>query len=245
MTSRQPLQPSWPGLTRPPSALASASACESSRRADARRLGGQLGLVLWPRFSRTRGAAHGDNMFVFKHLKFFAPTLFLLLNSFLYRADGPERPHAPRFPRHRGGAFARATVSTGGRGWRETRKSDEQFYYRRPACGRTSPQSQCAAPWSPFGGISREPQGAPRTAQGASPHARPRPCAWPTDARNHANAQCAARPISSPISSWPGSTRPPSALASASARNVIWRADARRMGGRLRAAHDEFADDEK
>src|ERR1041385_1135798 len=43
-----------------------------------------------------------------------------------------------------------------------------------------------------------------------------------------------------PRSSWPGLTRPPIALASASAKDSLRRADARRMGGRIKSGHDEW-----
>jgi hypothetical protein len=45
-----------------------------------------------------------------------------------------------------------------------------------------------------------------------------------------------------PNSTWPGSIRPPIAIASASARRHLWRADARRMGWGLEAAHDGVGD---
>ena len=138
------------------------------------------------------GAGHDEYWCIFNRLKYFSQTLFLLVNSFLYRSDGPERPHAPRFARHRGGAFAPATASTRGRGVRETAKTDEQFYCRSEAHRRAPRQSQRAAPWPAFGGVSREPTRAPRKAQSTSAHARPRPCAWQADARNRADAQCAA-----------------------------------------------------
>ena len=41
-----------------------------------------------------------------------------------------------------------------------------------------------------------------------------------------------------PQSSWPGLTRPPSALASASASIFLRRADARLLDGRLKGGHD-------
>src|ERR1051326_3758149 len=43
-------------------------------------------------------------------------------------------------------------------------------------------------------------------------------------------------------SSWPGLTRPPIALASASAKDSLRRADARRIGGRLKAGHDDWGE---
>jgi len=138
------------------------------------------------------GSAHRDYLIVFNRLKYFCQTLFPLVNSFLYGSDGPKRAHAPRFARHRGGAFARATESAGGRGVREKRKTDEQFCCRRQTRRRTPRQSQCATARPAFGGVSRASQGASRTAPGASPHARPRPCALPADARNRARSQRAA-----------------------------------------------------
>ena len=138
------------------------------------------------------GSGHDEIVRLFNGLKFFSQTLFPFLILFLYRADGPQRPHAPRFARHRGGAFARATESAGGRGLREKRKTDEQFCCRRQTRRRTPRQSQCATARPAFGGVSRTSQGASRTAPGASPHARPRPCALPADARNRARSQRAA-----------------------------------------------------
>ena len=141
------------------------------------------------------GACRSHYFNVFKALNFFSPTLFPLLNSFLYRSDGPDHAHAPRFPRHRSGASARAAASTGGRGWRESAKTDEQFCCRSQARRRAHRQSQCVAPSSPFRGVSRETQSRSRSTPGASTDARSRPGAWQTDARNRANTQCAARSL--------------------------------------------------
>jgi hypothetical protein len=196
MRSRQTHQPSWPGQKISP--WAASSRPPSNRRASPRR-DDSIALV----DARALGVkpGHGEVLYFgnaklagdFKYLKFFSLTLFPFLNSFLYESDGPERPHASRQPRHRGGAFARATAPTGGRGWRETGKSDEQFYCRSQTSRRPARQSQRATPRPAFDGISREPQGASQTAQGVSPHARPRPCPLQTDARNRADTRGAAR----------------------------------------------------
>ncbi len=89
-------QSPWPGLTRPPSAIASANARQLHWRADARRLGGRL------------EGGHGKNLCSFKHIKIYNATIFPSQNSYLYGVDDLERPHAPSHSRHRcrGGACA-------------------------------------------------------------------------------------------------------------------------------------------
>ena len=68
---------------------------------------------------------------IFNHIKIYVATIFPFQNSYLYGVDDLERPHAPHFSRHCGGARAWASAGARGRGPRKIEKFDEQF-----CCGR-------------------------------------------------------------------------------------------------------------
>ena len=219
---------SWAALSRPPIAPASAGAGKSFRRADACRMGGRV--------KPGQDEIAND----FNNIKYSLQIVFPLQNLYLYWSYDLWYAHTSDLARHRGGTLARAENAAGWRGSRKSAKSDEQFCcrsfggseprqpHRRRCAAR---QQQCASPWSALGSPSRK---ARRAAQLARQRARaPR-----QDAGAGKGAERGARRCHT-SSSWPGSTRPPIALASASAKESFRRVDTRRMGGRIKSAPDE------
>jgi hypothetical protein len=117
MSVRPTRRSSWPGLTRPPIRSASARRGDSSVPAGTGTMDGRL------------EAAHDGISCDFNDIKIYIAIVFLFQNSYLYKTDDLERPHAPHLSRRRGGTRACAQ----GREC-ETQKSgknDEQFCCRR------------------------------------------------------------------------------------------------------------------
>lgn len=71
--------------------------------------------------------AHDEIVSDFKRIKIYSEMIFLFQNSYLYRADDLERPHASHLSDHRGGARAHAREYE----IQKSKKSDEQFCCRR------------------------------------------------------------------------------------------------------------------
>jgi hypothetical protein len=134
----------WPGLTRPPSATASAGAGESFRRADARLLGGPV------------KPGHGDvwrkrlgKRSLSKPLKFNLPEIFPSPSEFLHPVDAYTSDYTKTsYPRPCGGDGARAQAQAGETlaGGRAGQNFAEQFCCRRPRqrqpqrCGLAGPK---------------------------------------------------------------------------------------------------------
>lgn len=177
MSDATPLSPR-PRLTRPPIRRAYAPRNDFLPHAEAGRPGAQ------------GNPGYGKNISYFNDIKFLFEIPFPYQKSFLYPDDEFDRPHAPHFTRHPGGAFARAEETARGRGTQKSRKTDEQFCCRtarpRQSQGRSCGQSQCAAPRLALGSASRE-------AKAYSPPDRPRERVVPADAQDRADVQSAAR----------------------------------------------------